>query len=60
MSTRHVFTDDHGNVFIWFASNKSFHTLKGKRVEFEGTLKAHTEYHNVKQNLINRVKIKEI
>lgn len=60
MSTRHVFKDEDGNVFVWFASGASLRQHKGNKIRIKGTIKRHNLFRGTKQNLVNRVKVIEV
>lgn len=53
------FTDETGNVIVWWASsrprdNKSEELRIGSTYTFDGTVKGHDEYNGLKQTKVNR------
>lgn len=59
-SVRHVFKDDAGNVYLWFASGDSLGAYRGKDLRIKARVKAHNEFRGVKQTLVNHVKVVEV
>lgn len=66
----HLFHDDENHVFAWSSSNGTYQCWcktngkdgfleyeVGKKYILKGTIKAHQEYHNVKQTVITRCKV---
>ena len=49
------FVDDAQNVFVW--KTGSWHGEQGKAYSVKGTLKDHTEYKGIKQNVLTRCKV---
>lgn len=56
-SVRHEFIDENGNVLVWFSSNKSYRNLLQNKVKVTATVKAHSEFRNVKQTILTRAKV---
>ena len=59
METRFVysFTDKDGNVFTWMTGSGALLDYETKTITIKGTVKAHTEYKDVKQTNLQRVKM---
>lgn len=65
----HVFHDDDGNQFVWYANGTNAGVdLKngmidpaeiGDKIRVKGTVKKHNEYNGIKQTVLNRVKTLE-
>jgi len=53
----HIFKDEKGNVFKWFASNERLDVGVAYRVK--GTVKAHEDYKNTRQTVLSRCSINE-
>ena len=51
-SIMHIMEDDCGNVFVWTTASK--HWSEGTVKTIRGTLKDHSVYKNVKQNILTR------
>jgi len=54
VSTLYVMTDGSGNVLKWFASDDKLGEREGARFLIRGTVKAHEEYHGVRQTVLTR------
>lgn len=52
----HIFSDEKGNVFKWFASNADFGGHEGKIFHITGGIKAHKEFKGARETHITRVK----
>lgn len=52
MSYQHIMSDADGNAFIWYSSSIVLET--GEDVILKGTIKAHSEFNNVKQTVLTR------
>lgn len=50
----HTMSDKDGNVFVWFSSGETLPT--GKEVVLKGTIKRHSEFRGLKQNVLSRCK----
>lgn len=55
----HIFRDENENCFIWKTS-RCFNIEEGKQVRVKGTIKAHEEYKDTKQTILQRCKVNEI
>lgn len=58
LSHRHVMADADGNVFVWFAHGVTYGT--GDELVLKGTVKKHSEWQGVKQNVLSRCERVEI
>lgn len=54
------FTDDSENVFIWKTTKELPEVTEGDKMVITGSLKAHSEYKGICQNVLTRCKIKEV
>ena len=52
----HTFKDEDGNVYVWATTAKSL--TPGNLYELAGTIKQHSTYRNVKQNVMTRCSVK--
>ena len=57
-STLHIMRTDEGNMLVWFATG-STDLEPDKRYRIKATVKAHREYKERKQTMVNRVAILE-
>ena len=55
VSHGHFFTDERGNVFVWWTGSKRLET--GLTYDVKGTVKKHDEYKGVKQTTLTRCKV---
>lgn len=55
---KYIFTDQDGNVLFWNASKPQLLSV-GDKIAILGTVKAHTEYKNIKQTQLNYCEIVE-
>lgn len=51
------FSDDNGNVLVWFASNPPQEIVGGAKLKMVGTVKCHNERDNEKQTVVTRCKV---
>lgn len=55
----HKMIDPNGNVYTWFASPTANWLTEGNNYRIAGTVTDHTEYNEIKQTQLTRVKIKK-
>lgn len=58
VSHRHVMTDADGNMFVWFAHGTTY--AAGNELVLKGTVKKHSEWQGVKQNVLSRCEKVEV
>jgi hypothetical protein len=51
--------DENKNVFVWITTSANTFLTKNKWYKIIGTIKQYKKYHNVKQNILSRCRIKE-
>lgn len=54
---RYEFLDGDGNLFVWFTSCR-LEVEEGQELRIRATIKKHSEYDGVKQNIVNRVNVR--
>lgn len=57
ISYLHIFQDDKGNAYSWFASNGNQPGNQGDQVKVTGKVKKHEDYRGIKQTVLTRCKI---
>ena len=54
-STIHTFESEDGNIFVWMTNAKTL--TEGHWYELTGTIKEHSTYKNIKQNILTRCRV---